>query len=86
MRDFVVGMGRALADHPEDIAVSELQGKRTIVLEMRCHPDDMGRLIGKSGRTINAMRTLLETMAAKQKQKSVLEVVEYAGTDGSSNN
>ncbi len=84
MRSFVVAIGRALADHPDEIAVSELQGKRTVVLEMRCHPDDMGRLIGKSGRTINAMRTLLETMAAKQKQKSVLEVVEYARNDGHS--
>ena len=77
MKDFILFAGQQLADHPDKITVAEMQGNKTIVLEMRCHPDDMGRLIGKNGRTINALRTLLETLAAKQKRKAMLEVVEH---------
>ena len=56
--------------------MAEILGRQTVILEVRCHPDDMGRIIGKNGKTISALRVLLTSLAAKQKRKAVLEVVE----------
>ena len=63
-------------DHPEEIRISEIEGERTIVFELRCHPDDVGKVIGKSGKTVGAIRTLLSTVAARQNKRAMLEVVE----------
>ena len=63
-------------DHPEDIRIAEIVGERTIVFELRCHPEDVGKVIGKSGKTVGAIRTLLSTVAARQNKRAMLEVVE----------
>jgi predicted RNA-binding protein YlqC (UPF0109 family) len=76
MKDFVVHIIRALAEHPRDISVVEVAAKQTTILELRCHPKDIGRLIGRSGKTIAAVRTLLSNLAAKEGRRAVLEVVE----------
>ena len=76
MKAFIEHTLQALVNHPEQVAVAEILGRQTIILEVRCHPDDMGRIIGKNGKTISALRVLLTSLAAKQKRKAVLEVVE----------
>jgi uncharacterized protein len=76
MKNFVLHIAKALADHPQDIGVAEIYGQQTSILELRSNPKDVGRLIGRSGKTIGALRTLLGTLAAKQKRRAVLEVVE----------
>lgn len=76
MKAFVEYIIRALVDHPGEVMLANLEGKRNVILELRCHPDDMGRVIGKNGKTIGAIRTLLSGLAAKQGRKAVLEVVE----------
>ena len=76
MKAFVEHIIRALVDHPDEVLMSVLDGKRNVIFELRCHPDDMGRVIGKNGKTIGAIRTLLSGLAAKQGRKVVLEVVE----------
>jgi predicted RNA-binding protein YlqC (UPF0109 family) len=76
MKELVEYMARALVDHPEDVNVKVIEGERTVVLELRVHPNDMGQVIGKQGRTAKAMRTLLSAAATKQDIRAVLEIVE----------
>ncbi len=76
MKDFVTFIVRALAEYPDEVAVTEVVGKQTTILELRCHPKDVGRLIGRSGKTIAAIRTLVSNVAAQQGCRAVLEVAE----------
>ncbi len=76
MREFVEYVIKALVDHSELVSISEIHGAHNIVIEVRCHADDMGRVIGKSGKTIGAIRMLVTGLAAKQGRKAMLEVVE----------
>ena len=69
-------ISKTLVDHPEELRITEIEGERTIVFELRCNPEDVGKIIGKSGKTIGAVRTLLSTVAARQNRRAVLEVVE----------
>ncbi len=76
MKAFLEKTLQALVNHPERVAVTELTGRQTVILEARCHSEDVGRIIGKNGKTIGALRVLLSGLAAKQKRKAFLEVVE----------
>ena len=76
MREFITYIVKALANHPDDVIISGLYGRQTVMLEVRCNSDDMGRIIGKSGKTIGSIRTLFGVVAAKQKRKALLEIVE----------
>lgn len=76
MKQFVLYITRALLDHPEDVSVTEVKGKQTSILELRCNPKDVGRLIGRSGKTISSLRVLLSNLASKQGRRAVLEVAE----------
>jgi predicted RNA-binding protein YlqC (UPF0109 family) len=76
MKDLVEYIVRTLVDHPEDVKITEVDGERTVIFELRCHADDVGKVIGKSGKTVGAIRTLLSTVAARQNKRAMLEVVE----------
>jgi predicted RNA-binding protein YlqC (UPF0109 family) len=76
MKAFVRNILQAICNYPDEVVITELAGRHIVILEIRCHKDDMGRIIGKSGKTISAIRTLLSTLGAKQKCKVTLEVVE----------
>ena len=76
MKDFVIYIVRSLAEYPKEISVTEVAGGQTTILELHCHPKDVGRLIGRSGKTIAAVRTLLSNLAAKDGRRAVLEVAE----------
>ncbi len=67
---------RHLVDHPEAVRITEVQGERTAMYEIRCHADDIGKVIGKNGKTIGAIRLLLATAAARSGRRAVLEVIE----------
>ncbi len=75
MKDLVEYIAKALADKPDQVQVSEIQGAAALVLELRVAPEDMGRIIGKDGRTANAIRTLVRVLAAKQGKRVTLEIV-----------
>ena len=76
MTELVEYISKTLVDHPEELRITEIEGERTIVFELRCNDEDVGKIIGKSGKTIGAIRTLLSTVAARQNRRAVLEVVE----------
>ena len=76
MKDLIEYVVKTLVDHPDELRIAEIEGERTIVFELRCHPDDVGKVIGKSGKTVGAIRTLLSTVAARQNRRAMLEVVE----------
>ena len=75
MRDLVEFIAKSLVDDPSQVHVSEIEGENSVMLELRVGPEDMGRIIGKSGRTVNAVRTLVRVLAAKQGKRVTLEVV-----------
>ncbi|HNT78743.1 MAG TPA: KH domain-containing protein [Anaerolineae bacterium] len=75
VKELVEYVAKSLADQPDDVAVSEVEVETSIVLELRVAPDDMGRMIGREGRTINAMRSLARVLGAKMGKKVTLEIV-----------
>ena len=76
MKAYVEHIVRALIDHPEALVVSCLDGKHSVILEIRCHAQDMGRIIGRNGKIISSIRMLAAGVAARQRRKVTLEVVE----------
>ena len=66
----------SLVDVPNEVQITEIDGEKTIIFELRCNAKDIGKIIGKSGKTVGAMRVLLNSIAAKQGLKAILEVVD----------
>lgn len=76
LKDVVETIAKVLVDSPDEVAVNEIDGDATTVLELRVAPQDLGKVIGKQGRTARAMRTLLRAAGMKVKKRFVLEIVE----------
>ena len=76
MKDLINYIARALVDHPEEVSVTEVEGNQTSVLELKVAKEDLGKVIGKQGRTARAMRTILSAASAKLKKRTVLEIIE----------
>jgi hypothetical protein len=76
MKDLIKYIAEALVDDPEAVEVSEVAGEQTSVIELKVAKDDLGKIIGKQGRTARAMRTILGAASAKIKKRSVLEIIE----------
>ena len=76
MKDLIVMMSRALVDSPDDVNVSEVEGERTTVYELRVSTNDLGKVIGKQGKTARAMRTILSAAGTKMGKRCVLEILE----------
>lgn len=76
MKELIRFLVAALVDHPEEIELNEVEGGRTTILELKVHPDDIGKVIGRQGKTANALRTLLMAHASRERKRVVLEIVE----------
>jgi predicted RNA-binding protein YlqC (UPF0109 family) len=76
MKDLITGILQALVDQPEKVSVKEIGGGETKVLEVRVAKTDMGKVIGKKGRTVQAIRTILSAAAGKTGKRYILEIVE----------
>ena len=76
MKDLINYIAQALVDHPEEVQVTEVEGNQTSVLELKVAKEDIGKVIGKQGRTARAMRTIISAASAKEKKRTVLEIVE----------
>ncbi len=76
MKELIEYIAKVLVDNPDEVSVTEIEGKQTSVLELRVAKEDLGKVIGKQGRTARAMRTILGAASTKLKKRSVLEILE----------
>jgi uncharacterized protein len=76
MKELVEAIARALVDHPEEVQVKSVEGSQVTVLELRVHTEDLGKVIGRQGRTAKAIRTLLGAGGVKIHKRFTLEIVE----------
>jgi uncharacterized protein len=76
LKELVEFMAKALVDYPEQVNVKEVVGEQTTVVELKVAKDDLGKVIGKQGRTARSMRTILTAASTKLNKRSVLEIVE----------
>lgn len=76
LRDLVDFMAKALVDNPDDVQVNEVVGEQTTVVELSVSKEDLGKVIGKQGRTAKSMRTILNAASTKLQKRSVLEIME----------
>jgi predicted RNA-binding protein YlqC (UPF0109 family) len=76
MRDLIQYIAQSLVDDPDSVDVAEVEGNQTTVLELKVAKDDLGKIIGKQGRTAQAMRTILGAVSSKEKKRTVLEIIE----------
>ena len=79
MKELIEYIAKALVDNPDQVNVSEIEGEKTSVIELSVAKDDLGKVIGKQGRTARAMRTILSAASTKVKKRAVLEIIEPLG-------
>jgi predicted RNA-binding protein YlqC (UPF0109 family) len=76
MKELIELIAKALVDHPDQVKVTQLDGEQTTVLELRVAPEDLGKVIGKQGRTARSIRTILGAAGMKLHKRFVLEILE----------
>ena len=76
MKEIVETTAKALVDNADKVQVTEIEGEKTIVIELRVDPSELGKVIGKQGRIARALRTLLSAMGRKSGKRVVLEILE----------
>ena len=76
MKELILVMARALVDKPDEVKIKEIEGDVTTILELKVAKEDLGKVIGKRGKTAHAMRSILNATATKLKKRAVLEIVE----------
>ena len=76
MKELIERIAKALVDYPDEVSVEEIEGKQTLVIELRVAKEDFGKVIGKKGHTAVAIRTILNAVSAKEKRRAILEIVE----------
>ena len=76
MKELIKHIAQSLVDNPDQVHVSEIEGEQTSVLELRVAKEDLGKVIGKQGRTARAMRTILSAASTKIRKRAVLEIIE----------
>ena len=76
LKELIEFIARSLVDKPDEVHVDEITGEQTVVLELRVAKDDLGKVIGKQGRTVKAMRAILSAAASKLRKRADLEIIE----------
>lgn len=76
MEELIAFIAKSLVDQPDAVQVKKIEEEDAVIIELAVAPDDLGKVIGKQGRTARAMRSLLATLAAKDNKRSRLEIVE----------
>lgn len=76
MKELIEYIAKALVDNPDAVSVSEVEGERTSVIELTVAKEDLGKVIGKQGKTARAIRTILSAASTKVRKRSVLEILE----------
>ena len=76
MEKLIKFIAQALVDNPDEVDVKETEAQQSLILELRVAKEDLGKVIGKKGRTAKAMRTILSCASAKEQKRAILEIVE----------
>jgi predicted RNA-binding protein YlqC (UPF0109 family) len=76
LKELIEYIAKSLVDQPEEVHVTEVEGEQTSVIELKVAKEDLGKVIGKQGRTARAMRTILSAASTKARKRSVLEILE----------
>ena len=76
LKDLIEVIAKALVDQPDAVSVAEVEGEQTTVIELKVAKEDLGKVIGKQGRTAQSMRTILGAVSTKLRKRSVLEIIE----------
>lgn len=76
MKDLICEIAKALVDFPDQVSIREVEGEKTTVLELRVAKEDLGKVIGKQGRTVKAMRAILNAASSKVRKRADLEILE----------
>ena len=76
MKELIKYIAQALVDNPEEVEVSEIWAEHTVVIELKVAKSDIGKVIGREGRNVQAMRSVLSASSAKVKKRAVLEIIE----------
>lgn len=76
LKELVEYIVKKLVDKPESVVVSEVSGEQATIIELRVAPEDLGKVIGKEGKTARAIRTLVHAAASKERKRAVLEILE----------
>ncbi|GIX47696.1 MAG: UPF0109 protein [Candidatus Tectimicrobiota bacterium] len=76
MQELIEQIAKAIVEKPEEVRVRRIEGEHTVIIELRVAKEDLGKIIGKKGKTITAMRTILNATRAQKDKRQVLEVVE----------
>jgi len=76
MKELIEYIAKSLVDHPDLVKVTEVEGERTSVIELNVAKEDLGKIIGKQGKTARAIRTILSAASTKQRKRTILEIIE----------
>ncbi|HUN53949.1 MAG TPA: KH domain-containing protein [Smithella sp.] len=76
MKEFIKHIVQSLVDHPDKVEANEIIGEKAYVIELRVAKEDLGKVIGKQGRTAQSIRTLLSSVSSKMHKRAILEIIE----------
>jgi predicted RNA-binding protein YlqC (UPF0109 family) len=76
LKELIEFIAKSLVDYPEQVSINEIEGKKTIILELSVAEDDLGKVIGRRGKTAKAMRIVLSAAATKEDKRAVLQIIE----------
>jgi len=76
MKDLIIFIAKALVDQPEEVMVSEINGTQSSVIELKVSRDDIGKIVGKHGRTVTAIRTILSAASMKSRKRCILDLLD----------
>ena len=76
MKELVEYIAKSLVDYPDAVKVTEVEGERTSVVELSVTKEDLGKIIGKQGKTARAIRTILSAVSTKENKRTILEIIE----------
>ena len=76
MKDLLEYLAKALVDNPDSVEVTSVEGEKSIILQLRVDPEDVGKVIGKKGRIAQAMRTLVKASATREGRNAIVEIID----------
>ena len=76
MKELLEYLAKALVDNPDDVEIEVIEGERSVILQLRVNPEDIGKVIGKQGRIAQAFRTLVKAAATKQGKNAIVEILD----------